>query len=212
MSGLALSDPLGITAQPLDVVEADERWSRSRYRARDSRSTEIVVGHPVSGWTVRADRKPKRRKRSLQRCSRSGQDSPSRRGTSGLSTKEAERVMRAGAEERRKQATGDRRQGRRAVILQAYLEQDGPHERKAAHRPRRTRRPGRLAVGSRLPAYLYRPSTGDDVEIDDPVGASTTQVAELLADNDVIGSTLFFRVMSQGARDGRQASRPDATT
>ncbi len=57
--------------------------------------------------------------------------------------------------------------------------------------------------------YIYRPSRGDVVEIEVPTGATTSQVATLLSDNDVIGSRLFFRVMARvrGLEGDLQAGR-----
>ena len=53
-------------------------------------------------------------------------------------------------------------------------------------------------------AFIYRPSPGAEVDVAIPRGASTTQVASLLAEQDVISSTLFFRVMAKArGMDGR---------
>jgi UPF0755 protein len=61
-----------------------------------------------------------------------------------------------------------------------------------------------LAAGAGMFAVLYRPSPGPEVEIAIPRGSSTQQVAELLEESEVIGSPLFFRLMSRlRGMDGR---------
>ncbi|MEX0875175.1 MAG: endolytic transglycosylase MltG [Actinomycetota bacterium] len=52
-----------------------------------------------------------------------------------------------------------------------------------------------VAAGSFL--FLYRPSPGRAVEVEVVSGATTKQVADLLSSNDVIDSTVFFRVMAR---------------
>ena len=60
------------------------------------------------------------------------------------------------------------------------------------------------AAGAGAFAVVYRPSPGSEVEVAIPRGASTQQVAGLLEENGIIGSTLFFRVMSRlRGKDGR---------
>jgi UPF0755 protein len=68
-----------------------------------------------------------------------------------------------------------------------------------------------LAAGAGVAAFVYRPTPGDNVQVAIPSGASTKQVASILADADVIGSTLFFRAMSKArGMDGKlQAGRYD---
>ncbi len=61
-----------------------------------------------------------------------------------------------------------------------------------------------LAAGVGVAAFVYRPSPGDEIDVAIPRGASTQQVASILAENDVISSTLFFRAVSRiRGMDGR---------
>ncbi|HVL80602.1 MAG TPA: endolytic transglycosylase MltG, partial [Actinomycetota bacterium] len=54
-----------------------------------------------------------------------------------------------------------------------------------------------LAVAATAYALTRRPDPGESVEVTVPAGASTVQIAELLVENEVIGSTAGFRLMSR---------------
>lgn len=46
--GLAISDPLGITAQPLEVVDSSEAVARIAALCRELEVAEVIVGLPVT--------------------------------------------------------------------------------------------------------------------------------------------------------------------
>src|ERR671910_150010 len=94
--GLALSDPAGITAQPLEVIEGagpSGFAAAVAERARELEVEEIVVGIPLrmDGARGPAAEAAEAFARSLEDAS----GLPVHRWDERLSTKEAERAMRA---------------------------------------------------------------------------------------------------------------------
>lgn len=118
--GLAVSDPQGLTAQPLDVVAAgDDVAEAIAARARELDVSEIVVGIPLRmngehGPEADAAESFAQRLEALTKL-------PVRRWDERLSTVEATRVMRGGGA-RAKQQRGVVDKVAAAIVLGAYLE------------------------------------------------------------------------------------------
>ena len=122
--GLAVSDPAGLTAQPLDVIAADEgAVDVIAERARELEVGEIVVGIPLR---MNGEHGPEADAAEafagqLERLT----DLPVRRWDERLSTVEATRVMRGGgANAKRQRGVVDKVAA--AVVLGAYLESRRP--------------------------------------------------------------------------------------
>lgn len=118
--GLAVSDPLGSTAQPLEVVAAGETSVETIVdRAKAYEVTEIVVGLPV-----RTDGTTGPEAEAVQAFARRLEDAagvPVRLWDERLSSVEAERVMRsAGVDARAQRGSVDKVAA--AIVLQSYLE------------------------------------------------------------------------------------------
>lgn len=118
--GLAVSDPAGLTAQPLEVVPGgDDVAALIADRARELEVGEIVVGIPLRmdgthGPEAEAAEAFAKRLEQLAEL-------PVTRWDERLSTVEASRVMRdAGANTRRQRGVVDKVAA--AVVLGAYLE------------------------------------------------------------------------------------------
>ena len=120
--GLAVSDPAGITAQPLEVIDGPGPAGfvgAVAERARDLDVEEIVVGIPLrmDGGRGPAAAAAEEFARSLEEAS----GLPVRRWDERLSTKQAQRAMRAGGANGRKQR-GTVDMVAAALVLGAYLE------------------------------------------------------------------------------------------
>jgi len=119
--GLALSDPLGVTAQGLEVVTVSESLPVDAVveRVREHDVDEIVVGIPI-----RMDGTHGPEAESAEAFARALEEAtglPVTRWDERLSTKEAARSMRAaGADSRKQRGVIDKVAA--AVFLQAYLE------------------------------------------------------------------------------------------
>lgn len=118
--GLAVSDPLGSTVQPLEVVAAGETSVETIVdRAKAYEVTEIVVGLPV-----RTDGTTGPEAEAVQAFARRLEDAagvPVRLWDERLSSVEAERVMRsAGVDARAQRGSVDKVAA--AIVLQSYLE------------------------------------------------------------------------------------------
>lgn len=119
--GLALSDPLGITAQGLEVLTISESSAVDAVakRAREHEVDEIVVGIPI-----RMDGSHGPEAEGAEAFARSLEEATGltvTRWDERLSTKEAARSMRAaGADSRKQRGVIDKVAA--AVFLQAYLE------------------------------------------------------------------------------------------
>jgi putative Holliday junction resolvase len=117
--GLALSDPLGATAQPLEVIDATDATAQIVERIRDLEVTEIVVGIP---FRLDGSRGPEAEQAEMFAHELEDLTGlPVTRWDERLSTVEAERTMRAGGTNARRQR-GVVDKVAAAVVLQAYLE------------------------------------------------------------------------------------------
>jgi putative holliday junction resolvase len=117
--GLALSDPLGATAQPLEVIDATDATAQIVERIRDLEVTEIVVGIP---FRLDGSRGPEAEQAEMFAHELEELTGlPVTRWDERLSTVEAERTMRAGGTNARRQR-GVVDKVAAAVVLQAYLE------------------------------------------------------------------------------------------
>lgn len=113
--GLAVSDPLGATAQPLEVVGSDEVGTIVA-RAREYDVSEIVVGLPLrTNGTAGPEAEAAR---AFARRLEEETGIPVRLWDERLSSVEAERVM--GATARRRRGSVDKVAA--AIVLQSYLE------------------------------------------------------------------------------------------
>lgn len=124
--GLALSDPAGITAQPLEVIDGPGPsgfLAAVADRARELEVEEIVVGIPL-----RMDGRHGPAADAAEEFARSLEEAtglPVVRWDERLSTKEAERAMRsAGANGRRQRGVVDKVAA--ALVLSSYLEARRP--------------------------------------------------------------------------------------
>jgi len=117
--GLAVSDPLGVTAQPLDVVDAMDASNEIARRVEELGVEEIVVGIP---FRLDGSRGPEAERAEL--FAQQLEELTGLRVTrwdERLSTKEAERTMRsAGTNAKQQRGTVDKVAA--AVVLQSYLE------------------------------------------------------------------------------------------
>ncbi|HYZ90999.1 MAG TPA: Holliday junction resolvase RuvX [Actinomycetota bacterium] len=116
--GLAISDPEGITAQPLEVLEgADPKTVAARARELDAE--EIVVGIPLRMDGTRGPEVEVAE--AFARALESESSLPVHRWDERLTTVQAERAMRAGGKKTRSQR-GVVDKVAAALILGAYLE------------------------------------------------------------------------------------------
>jgi len=121
--GLAVSDPLGATAQPLDVLPADDALDAIVERARDLDASEIVVGLPLrtSGEHGPEAEAARQFARDIEEAS----GIPVHLWDERLSTVQAERVMREqGHDARRQRGSIDKVAA--AVVLQSFLDARRP--------------------------------------------------------------------------------------
>lgn len=122
--GLAVSDPLGISAQPLDVIDASGAVARITELCSDLDVDEIIVGLPIT--EAGEEGEPARRARSL---------ATELEATTGLAvttvderytSRMAETMMaEAGADSRARRGSVDKVAA--AVLLRGYL--DRPENR-----------------------------------------------------------------------------------
>ena len=119
--GLALSDPLGITAQGLEVIDVSDASPIEAVvqRVREHEVEEIVVGIPRR---MDGTRGPEAESAEVfARALEEATALPVTRWDERLSTKEAARSMRAaGADARKQRGVIDKVAA--AIFLQAYLE------------------------------------------------------------------------------------------
>ncbi len=123
--GLAVSDPDGILAQPFEVIERERAEFEIASRAARLEVDEIVIGIPFSmdGTRGQAAEAAEAFAETLEE--RTGL--PVARWDERLSTKEAERAMRAGGK-KAKQQRGTVDKIAAALILQSYLDSRRPRE------------------------------------------------------------------------------------
>jgi len=117
--GLAVSDPDGVLASPLDVVPREGAEAEIAERTRNLEVDEIVVGIPLcmdGSHGPAADAAE-----AFARALEGAIGVPVARFDERLSTKEAERAMRAGGSNARKQR-GVVDKVAAALVLQAFLD------------------------------------------------------------------------------------------
>lgn len=120
--GLAISDPLGITAQPLEVVEAGEAVNRIADLVTEMDVTRIVVGLPVHESGREGEAAAQARDLAAELGDRTGIEVTTL--DERYTTRMAESLMIEG---------GARRRARRkaldkvaaALILRTYLDREG---------------------------------------------------------------------------------------
>jgi putative holliday junction resolvase len=121
--GLAVSDPNGLIAQPLDVVPRESASDAIAERTRELEVGEVVVGIPLrmdGSHGPEADAAE-----SFARALEGLLDVPVARWDERLSTKEAERAMRtAGADSRKQRGLVDKVAA--AMVLQSFLDSRRP--------------------------------------------------------------------------------------
>ena len=122
--GLAISDPTGMLASPLGVVERGPSDVDDILRvALDNGVTEIVVGLPL---TLAGESRAQAGKvRSFVQELRSKTDLPVTMVDERLSTVQAQRMLRESGSGRRGRDRGRLDSAAAAVILQAYLDSRG---------------------------------------------------------------------------------------
>ena len=119
--GLAISDPTGLLASPLGVVERRPSDLADVLRAaHENDAAEIVVGLPL---TLSGESREQAGKvRGFVRDLRLMTDIPIRTIDERLSTVQAQRMLRESGRNRRKRDRGRIDASAAAVILQAYLD------------------------------------------------------------------------------------------
>ena len=117
--GLAVSDPEGILAQPLDVIPRDNAELEVAERAAHLEVAEIVVGMPITMDGTRGHAAQTAEAFAAELEVRTGL--PVARWDERLSTKEAERAMRATGKSA-KQQRGMVDKIAAALILQSFLD------------------------------------------------------------------------------------------
>ena len=122
--GLAISDPTGMLASPLGVVERGPSDLDDVLRvALDNDATEVVVGLPL---TLAGESRAQAGKvRRFVQELRSKTDLPVTMVDERLSTVQAQRMLRESGTGRRNQDRGRLDSAAAAVILQAYLDSRG---------------------------------------------------------------------------------------
>ena len=117
--GLAVSDPDGVLAQPLDVVPREGATDSIADRTRELEVGEVVVGIPLrmdGSHGPEADAAEE-----FARMLEDVLDLPVARWDERLSTKQAERAMRAaGADSRKQRGVVDKVAA--AMVLQSFLD------------------------------------------------------------------------------------------
>ena len=122
--GLAISDPTGMLASPLGVVERGPSDLDDVLRvALDNDATEIVVGLPLT--LAGESRQQAGKVRSFVQELRSKTDLPVTMVDERLSTVQAQRMLRESGTGRRNRDRGRLDSAAAAVILQAYLDSRG---------------------------------------------------------------------------------------
>lgn len=123
--GLAVSDPLGITAQPLDVVDADQAVAEITRLCQEMDIGEIVVGLPVTERGEEGQSAEMARNLADQLAQATGREVTTldERYTSRM----AESLMiEAGTRRRRRRGAVDKVAA--AVLLRSYLDRRGRRE------------------------------------------------------------------------------------
>lgn len=117
--GLAISDPDGVLAQPFDVIERDGADLEIARRATELDVAEIVVGVPfkLDGSVGQAAEEAEAFAHALELET----GLVVSRWDERLSTKEAERAMRAGGK-KAKQQRGNVDKVAAALVLQSFLD------------------------------------------------------------------------------------------
>lgn len=122
--GLAVSDPLGISAQPLEVVDAGEALDRIQALCSELGVEEIIVGLPVTERGEEGEGAEKARNLASQLADRTGLDVKT--VDERYTTRMAEELMSAsGADSRARRGSVDKVAA--AVLLRGYL--DRPERR-----------------------------------------------------------------------------------
>lgn len=125
--GVAISDPLGITAQPLGVIDAESGMEELKELMPKHEIELIVVGHPL---TLKGERGE--RARSVEEFARNLKTAtgvPFTLVDERLSTKAAERIMREmGRKPSREKGRVDELAA--VIILQSYLDRKATFETK----------------------------------------------------------------------------------
>lgn len=117
--GLAISDPLGISARPLDVVEAAEAVDRIARLCSEMDVDEIIVGLPVT--EAGEEGEPARRARNLAAQLEARTGLAVTTVDERYTTRMAEKMMaEAGADSRSRRGNVDKVAA--AVLLRGYLD------------------------------------------------------------------------------------------
>lgn len=121
--GLAVSDPLGITAQPLEVVAATEALERIRVLAAELNVDHIIVGLPVTERGDEGDSARAAHRMAAEIAEVTGLEvtTVDERYTSRMADS---MMVEAGVRRRRRRQTVDK--VATAVLLRAYLDRSPP--------------------------------------------------------------------------------------
>lgn len=117
--GLAVSDPDGVLAQPFDVIEREHAELEIARRTSELEVEEIVVGIPLKMDGTHGPAADEAESFALALELQTGL--PVARWDERLSTKEAERAMRAGGK-KAKQQRGTVDKVAAALVLQSFLD------------------------------------------------------------------------------------------
>ncbi|HLU30997.1 MAG TPA: Holliday junction resolvase RuvX [Acidimicrobiia bacterium] len=123
--GLAISDPLGITAQPLDVIDAEKAVEEIARLCQELEVTEIVVGLPVTESGDEGASAEMARTLADDIAQATGREVTTL--DERYTTRMAESLMiEAGTRRRRRRGAVDKVAA--AVLLRSYLDRRGPRE------------------------------------------------------------------------------------
>lgn len=123
--GLAISDPLGITAQPLDVIDAEKAVEEIARLCQELEVTEIVVGLPVTESGDEGASADMARTLADDIAQATGREVTTL--DERYTTRMAESLMiEAGTRRRRRRGAVDKVAA--AVLLRSYLDRRGPRE------------------------------------------------------------------------------------
>ncbi len=123
--GLAISDPLGITAQPLDVIDAEKAVEEIARLCQELEVTEIVVGLPVTESGDEGASAEMARTLADDIAQATGREVTTL--DERYTTRMAESLMiEAGTRRRRRRGAADKVAA--AVLLRSYLDRRGPRE------------------------------------------------------------------------------------
>jgi putative Holliday junction resolvase len=117
--GLAVSDPEGIIAHPLDVIARETAAEAIAIRVSELEIEEIVVGIPLRTDGSRGPEADEAE--SFAKALERKTNLPVARWDERLSTKQAERAMRSGGADSREQR-GKVDKVAAAIVLQSYLD------------------------------------------------------------------------------------------